>query len=343
MAFRYLLFLIFSYCSCSPVYLKHIDEYKFGSRNHQPDYSKLDYWAANPYKKNLSDSVPKLLKNGFVKDSSVDVFFLHPTTFGDNRDPRWNADINSDTINAKTDYSTILFQASVFNECRVFAPRYRQAHLRSYYTKDTASALRAFDLAYQDLKTAFQYYLDHYNNGRPIIIASHSQGSTHAQRLLKDFFDGKPLKNKLIAAYVIGMYIPQKIFTELEPCKDSLQTGCFVGWRSFKRGYVADYVKAETTRCYVTNPLTWSNGYEYAPRGLNRGAVLTKFNDIRFNVAGAQIHDGILWLDRPHFPGSFLLQTKNYHIGDINLFYMNIRENVHARVNAYLKREVVMK
>ncbi len=338
-AFVYLMGFIIFYCSCSPEYLKHIDEYKFKARNDAPDYSTLDYWAANPYKRNLSDTLPKPLRNDFIKDSSVDVFFLHPTTFGDRNDPRWNADINSDTVNAKTDYSTILFQASTFNEYRVFAPRYRQAHLKAYYSKDTAAALRAFDLAYQDLKTAFQYYLDHYNNGRPIIIASHSQGSTHAQRLLKEFFDGKQLKNKLVAAYVIGMYIPQHIFAELKPCNDSLQTGCFVAWRSFKRGFEADFVKAEATTSYVTNPLTWSSTDEYAPRDLNRGAVLTKFNTIRLHTADAQIHGGVLWLNRPHFPGSFLLPSKNYHIGDINLYYMNIRENAHARVHAYLKRE----
>jgi len=324
--------------SCSPVYLKHINEYNFESKDDKPDYSKLDYWAANPYKKSLSDSIPEPLRNSFIKDTSVDVFFLHPTTFGNESDARWNADINSDTINAKTDYSTILFQASAFNECRVFAPRYRQAHLRSYYTRDTASALRAFDLAYQDLKTAFQYYLDHYNNGRPIIIASHSQGSTHAQRLLKEFFDGKPLKNKLVAAYVIGMYIPQNTFSDLQPCTDSLQTGCFIGWRSFRKGYEADYVKIEKTKCYVVNPLTWTNGDEYAPRDLNQGAILTKFNKLRLRAADAQIHEGILWLNRPHFPWSFLYGAKNYHIGDINLFYMNVRENMRARIAAFKKR-----
>ncbi len=324
--------------SCSPKYLKHISEYKFESKTAVPDYSRLDYWAANPYKRNLADSLPEPLRNGFVKDTSVDVFFLHPTTFVDNNDTRWNADINDDSLNAKTDYSTILYQASAFNECRIFAPRYRQAHLRSYFTKDTADALAAFDLAYQDLKTAFQYYLDHYNNGRPIIIASHSQGSTHAQRLLKEFFDGKPLQNKLVAAYVIGMFIPENEFTELQQCKDSSQTGCVIGWRSFKKGFEADYVAAEKQKCIVTNPLTWTNSDEYAPKELNLGGVLIKFNQISPHVADAQIHKNILWLNKPHFQGSFFFRTTNYHVGDINLFYMNIRENVHGRIAAYKRK-----
>jgi hypothetical protein len=336
------LITLFFFCflfSCSPTYLKHISTYNFQNKTDTPEYNNLDYWAANPDKKSLSDSLPDLLKDSFGKDSSVDVFFLHPTTFDDNSDMRWNADINNDSINTKTDYTTILYQASAFNECRIFAPRYRQAHLRSYFTKDTARALAAFDTAYLDLKNAFQYYLDNYNRGRPIIIASHSQGSTHAQRLLKEFFDGKPLKNKLVAAYVIGMYIPENTFTELPQCKDSLQTGCFVAWRSFKNGYEPPFVKKEKIRCFVTNPLTWTDSNEYAPKDLNLGGVLTKFNKINPHVADAQIHDNILWVHKPHFPGSFFYMTKNYHIGDINLFYMNIRENVHSRIAAYKKKD----
>jgi hypothetical protein len=324
--------------SCSPKYLSHLSEYHFDSKSDKPDYSKLEYWASSPFKKSLSDSLPKPLQNSFVKDTSADVFFLHPTTFDDMNDARWNAAINDDSINAKTDYSTILYQASAFNECRIFAPRYRQANLRAYFTKDTADALAAFDLAYQDLKNAFQYYLEHYNNGRPIIIASHSQGSTHAQRLLKEFFDGKPLQNKLVAAYIIGMYVPESEFATLQPCKDSLQTGCFVGWRSFKRGYEPVFVKEEKRKCYVTNPLTWTSTSEYAPMEMNLGAVVTNFKKITPHAADAQIHGNTLWLHRPHFPGSFLLRTKNYHIGDINLYYMNVRENVHARIAAYMKK-----
>ena len=99
-----------------------------------------------------------------------------------------------------------------------------------------AAAAKHLILLMNDLKTAFQYYLDHYNQGRPIIIASHSQGTTHAERLLKEFFEDKPLKSKLVVAYIIGMAIPKNYFSSLGPCKDSTQTGCFVGWRTYKKG-----------------------------------------------------------------------------------------------------------
>jgi hypothetical protein len=312
---------------------------RIGDNGKPPDYSKLVYWAAHPYKQDPSDSIPEPLRATATKDFSVDVFFLYPTTFTSMKDSRWNADIDDSDVNSKTDQSTILFQASAFNEYRVFSPRYRQANLRAYYTQDTAAGREALDLAYEDIKTAFTYYLDHYNNGRPIIIASHSQGSTHAERLLKDFFDNKPLQAKLVAAYVVGMRIPRKEFAALQPCLDSAQTGCFVGWRTFKEGYEPEFVQKENGDSYVTNPLTWTTTDEYASRELNAGAVLTNFNKVTPGVTDAQIHDDILWINRPHFPGSLLIRNPNYHIGDINLFYVNIRNNVRTRAQAYQKQQ----
>ena len=66
----------------------------------------------------------------------------------------WNADINNNNLNNKTDNSTILYQASVFNKyCRVFAPRYRQANLKAFFTPDSDSAKQSLDLAYEDVKS----------------------------------------------------------------------------------------------------------------------------------------------------------------------------------------------
>lgn len=333
----FIYFLLF-FTGCSPKYLKYVSNYQKDSVNTVPDYSNLYYWAAHPWKKDLSDSVPEPLKAAYSVDSTVDVFFVHPTTLTATKDQRWNADIDDATINAKTDYTTILFQASAFNEYRLFAPRYRQAHVRSYYTTDTARALQAFGLAYEDIKSAFQYYLDHYNKGRPIIIASHSQGSTHVQRLLKEFFENSALKNRLVVAYVAGMYIPNHSFTALNMCRDSLQTGCICGWRTFKKGYEPEFVQKEKGSGLITNPLTWTTTEEYAPYAINKGSVLLSFNEVRHYVTGAQIHDGVLWIDKLHIPGGFLVRRKNFHVGDINLFYMSIRDNIRARIGVYRKK-----
>ena len=62
----------------------------------------------------------------------------------------------------------------------------------------------AFELAYSDVLRAFDYYLAHENHGRPFILASHSQGSLHALRLIQERLAGKPLQKQLVAAYLIG-------------------------------------------------------------------------------------------------------------------------------------------
>ncbi|HYJ39040.1 MAG TPA: DUF3089 domain-containing protein, partial [Chitinophagaceae bacterium] len=157
------------YSDCTPKYQRFVGNYQF-SNHGQPNYESLHYWAAHPAKYDPSDSIPGPLQKDYTLDSTVDVFFIHPTTFTDAKNENWNAAINDASLNAKTDYSTILFQASVFNQARVFAPRYRQANIKSYFTKDTISARNAFDFAYGDVKGAFQYYLDHFNQGHPLII-----------------------------------------------------------------------------------------------------------------------------------------------------------------------------
>jgi Protein of unknown function (DUF3089) len=326
--------------SCGQKNYSYKPGYSFKSTNSKPDYSNLNFWAAHPWKWDPSDSVPQPLRKDYKKDSVADVFFIHPTTLTNFSDDRWNAAIDDSLLNLKTDYSTILYQASAFNEqSRVFAPRYRQAHLKAFYDADKEKDSAAFELAYTDVKKSFEYYLDHFNSGRPIIIAAHSQGTLHAGKLLREFFESKALQNQLICAYIIGMPIPENYFTELQPCRDSLSTGCFAGWRTVKRNYVDTvYLATEKSKSIVTNPLTWTLTDEYAPISLNAGAVLSNFNKISYGVVDAQVHENVLWTCKPKFFGNIFLTKKNYHIGDINLFYINIRNNVKTRIKIFLKK-----
>lgn len=325
--------------ACSDKYQAYRSNYKFKSSDGTPQYNDLNYWAAHPWKRDPSDSVPLPLRQE-VRDTVVDVFFLHPTTFTKKKDKHIaNAVIDDDYINAKTDYSSILYQASVFNhQCRVFAPRYRQAHINNFFTKDKKAVEAAFELAYNDIRTSFEYYLKNWNNNRPVIIASHSQGSLLAERLLKDFFESKPLSNRLVAAYIIGWPVPTDYFTSLKMCQDSLQTGCICSWRTLRRNFVPYYLKKENGNSYVTNPLTWTTGSGYASRKLNKGSVLTNFNKIYINTTDAQVSNGLLYVRKPKFPWSFLYFTRNYHIADINLYYINLRENISRRIAMFWKK-----
>ena len=206
-----------------------------------------------------------------------------------------------------------------------------------FFTKEGITA-PCFDTAYADVKNAFIYYLEHYNNGRPFIIAAHSQGTVHAARLLKELIENKPIYNKLVCAYLIRMPINDNYFSTLPPCKDTAATGCFVSWRSFEEGYEGTYfVTQETKKSIVVNPLTWAMDTIYASRSLNKGGVLLKFNKVVKKVTSAQIHKNILWVSKPHIFGKMFITTKNFHVGDINLFYMNIRENLRTSIAAFWK------
>jgi hypothetical protein len=149
-----------------------------------------EHWASLPDKNDPADRVP--LKSDFTDNQAqakVDVFlFTLLFTRKNLRPSEWNADVNDADMNQKVDESTILNQASVFNgSCRVYAPRYRQAHYQAFVTKNLTDKVQSLDLAYSDVKASFEYYLQHYNQGRPIVIASHSQGTVHAKRLIKEF------------------------------------------------------------------------------------------------------------------------------------------------------------
>lgn len=309
----------------------------FTSSDSLPNYADLKYWAAHPWKKDPSDSIPRPLRSQ-PTDSSVDVFFIHPTTLTDESivGKVWNASLSDASLNAKTDYTSILYQASVFNgSCRVFAPRYRQAHIYSFFTKDTFASKTALALAYTDVEAAFTYYLTHINKGRPIIIAAHSQGTLHASQLLKKYFDKTPLQQKLVAAYIVGLPVTETYFQFLEPCASPVATGCVNSWRTFETGFMPDYVKEEKSKCIVVNPLSWTNTDTLVSRKKNQGSVLYNFNKRYKHINGAKIEQNVLWTNRPKFLFGFLLKTKNYHAGDYNLFYYSIRENIKNRIASY--------
>ena len=173
-------------------------------------------------------------------------------------------------LNKKVDESTILNQASIFNGAgRIYAPRYRQAHYFAFVTPFKEDKEAALNLAYNDVKKAFEYYLAHYNQKRPLIIASHSQGTVHATRLMKEYFDGKPLGKQLVAAYVVGMALNPASFSNLKACSKPTETGCVCAWRTFEKGYVPPFVEKEKFNSIVTNPLSWSDDKPVVERKAN--------------------------------------------------------------------------
>lgn len=303
-----------------------------------PDYDQLNHWASHPEKKDSADVVPcKSELQCQQENADVDVFFIHPTTMP-LKSKNWNASLDNEKLNKTTDKLAIKHQASIFNgSCRIFAPRYRQAHYKTFRTlffdAEHPDAKGALDLAYEDVKQAFEYYLENHNNDRPIVIAAHSQGSNHGRRLLKEYFDGTELQDLLVAAYLVGMPIRASMYEHIEPCNNADDIGCYNTWNTYRWG---TKVTAYHEGAVVTNPVNWTTDDTYASTEESKGFVLRAFDKFLPNKLDAKCSDGILWVHKPKFPGSFLLMTDNYHIGDYNLFYMDVRENVANRVDQFM-------
>ncbi len=303
-----------------------------------PDYSNMQFWSALPDRIDSADHIPHnsaiKLSDG-QKNASVDVFYIYPTMFFSRNE--WNADVQDVELNAIIDGRAVKNQASVFNgSCRVYVPRYRQATYNAYFSLTNPDAMKAFQLAYDDVKTAFQYYLDHYNNGRPIIIAGHSQGTTHAKKLLQDFFDGKPLQSQLVCAYLIGMPVYNNEFSHIQPCDSAGETGCFVTWRSYLEGEEpkAKFASDNKENIVVNNPLTYTRDAGLAASTCNLGGLGRDSETIYEHVCSAQVHGDIVWVSRPDVPGKYFI-PKNLHVADYNLYWLTMRENVKLRIERF--------
>lgn len=298
------------------------------------DYSLQQNWAALPTMQDNADWTPNGLTN--KQDSAqVDVFFIHPTT--DVTGFKGNANIDNKAINNQTDDFPVKYQASVFNEsCKVYAPRYRQAALHNFFTKNNETSQKAFDIAYQDIKDAFEYYLKNYKNGKPIIIAGHSQGSMHAQRLLREYFDGKPLQKQLVEAYIIGFPTHENQFQYLKISEKADTFGGYISYSTFGMDSKIITIAPEYNNAVSVNPLNWTTNKEFVSSQENKGSLTKKSNELVKHLFGAKNGNGILEIQKPG-EGFVPMTMKNYHIYDYSLFYINIRENVALRIKKYFE------
>ncbi|RYF94682.1 MAG: DUF3089 domain-containing protein [Caulobacteraceae bacterium] len=166
-----------------------------------------------------------------ASDPAVDCFYVYPTI---STDPTPNSDMTPDD---EPRVAAVHF-ARFASVCRTFAPLYRQvtlAALAKAMTGQDAGADR--ELPYTDVKAAFDWYLAHENKGRGIVLIGHSQGAGIVQRLVKDAFDGKPLRKQLVGAMPIGWSVPvddKGMFGSIPSCSKLGQTGCLVSYVSFR-------------------------------------------------------------------------------------------------------------
>ena len=197
-----------------------------------------------------------------------------------------------------------------------------------------------------DFSKAFKTYLEEFNNDRPIIIAGHSQGAGHAKRLLKDFFDNNPLQEKLVAAYLIGTKVTNEDFETIPLMKNKNETGGFVTWNTFKilkndDKYNFTIEKEWLKDALCSNPVTWDSNK--SSDLIDHKGLLFLNGKIFSNALRIDNIDKGVFLKTPKVGliNTILISTlKDYHKGDINLFWEDIRQNSIIRVRSYLNKSV---
>jgi len=316
-----------------------------------PDYAQASSWVARP---GMADDPAQWLPDGVTqtKSGNAAVFYIHPTTYLES--DRWNAPLDA---GGGTAFRTNLFvqsQASVFNGAGdIWAPDYRQAAYGSFLL-DTKDAEQALDFAYRDVAAAFDQFVKEAGD-RPIILAGHSQGALHLERLLREKIAGKPIAKRIVAAYVVGW--PIDATTDLPAlgfpaCTAPAESGCILSWLTFGEPANPDIIvdewahttgltggKRDRKQVLCVNPLTGTeNGT--APPQANPG-TLVPTADLRSamldaQAVGARCDEGLLIATGRLPPlGPYVLPGNNYHVYDYALFWGAIRKDAERRLAAW--------
>lgn len=279
-----------------------------------PDYSQASAWALNPAGQTARQVT-----------GPVDVFFVHPTTFNGGRD--WNGPIDDKASARQLERVMLPNYAGPFARVgRVFAPRYRQASLYAYRMKLGDDSRDARRFAYGDVQNAFDYYMAHYNFGRPYIVVGVEQGADLADRLLRQEIEHDPaLTARLVAAYLIDAVIPAAGYGPGAPipaCRERPQARCVVAWASVDEDdsatarsllnramvWTPDWMLdnlPEGQAVLCVNPLLGGTGSDEAPARLNLGAANASELEWGARAAflprqvSAQCEGGLLRVSRP--------------------------------------------
>jgi hypothetical protein len=187
----------------------------------------------------LASGARSVVNVSVASASKFDCFYAYPTVSQETT-------LNSDLSIQKAEIATAIAQASRFSTvCRVWAPMYRQFTLfalQKILTQGvTANDLTVLETAYQSLKSGFEDYLAHYNDGRPIIFIGHSQGASLLVSLLKQVVDDNPaLRSRLVLAMVLGANVVVAdgsreggSFSYIPVCSSKGEAGCVIAYSSF--------------------------------------------------------------------------------------------------------------
>jgi len=212
------------------------------------DYSDPKTWLCRPGGKDacaIDHATTVVAANGMLTRETwaadakapVDCFYVYPTI---STDPTPNSDMNPDPA----EMNVIKQQFARFaSRCQPYAPMYRQVTLVGLRRMLAPGAAVTLDqgLQYDDVKAAWNYYLQHDNKGRGFVLVAHSQGSFILNRLIREEIDGKPIQGRMLSAILLGttIAVPKGkdvggSFQHVPLCKSASQLGCVITFASFR-------------------------------------------------------------------------------------------------------------
>lgn len=262
----------------------------------------------------------------------VDLFYVVPTCIWDYTDSlgqtRHHMDIFNTEQRALTDPSIQLAKSVLADSCNFFSPYYRQISMDSWLTLDTALIEERFKLAYQDVADVFHYYMEHDNQGKPFILAGHSQGAKAVIELLKREMT-PDISRKLIATYAIGYTVtPEELagYSTLRPAQDSIDTGVLIGFNSVTRPDAVSPLFRDNVVCI--NPVNWRS--DATPATSYQGFTVAQDTTIHTLI--------VTGIDEEQYfiPSvAALLPKGNLHVQEFNLYNEDLRKNVLQRIRAF--------
>lgn len=181
-----------------------------------------------------ADGSTKVIPWTPAKNAPVDCFYVYPTI---SADPGSNSDLNPSP--EQEGYAARNQVARLGEQCRVFAPVYRQVTLAGLTGKASPDA---WDIAYDDILDAWKSYMAQANDGRGVVLIGHSQGAGMLKRLIEEEVDpNDDVRSHLVSAYLAGgsVAVPKgKLvggeFKHIALCSKADEAGCVVTWSTFR-------------------------------------------------------------------------------------------------------------
>ena len=285
-------------------------------------------------------------------DANAGIFFICPSVYGGTDDACNMSLADEETkesfVGAINMEKGIYDQDAAESDNRFFAPYYQQIGLNVYEPPE-AEREPYLKIAYADVQAAFEYYLTHYNDGRPIILAGFSQGADLCIRLMKDLFDDPALQDQLVACYAIGWRITAdevEQYPQLKMAQGESDAGVIVSFNSESPDTDDSLVVPEGEKTLAINPLNWKTDDIPADKSENEGACFTDYSGSITSeipeLTGAYIDDArgtlkVTDVTPDDYPaGLSIFEDGVYHLYDYQFFYRNLQENVEVRLDAYL-------